>query len=110
LAASVVLSTPSFAWDRNFALANDTDRTIVGAWLSTPGDNIWHPISGDVLRPHGQNAITFNGKNGPCYVQLRIKFSDNTSHEWRNGFDVCAVNQITIYWDENDEAYEADYQ
>lgn len=109
IAIGMTWSGPSLAYNHNFWLHNDTDRTINGVWLSVKTDSIWHHVSGNVISPGYRTMIEFNNQNGPCNVQLRIKFTDGTYHEWNDGFNVCSITDIEIKWDDNSGSYTADY-
>ena len=103
-------STPSRAYDHNFWLWNNSDRTIIGAWLSTQNDTMWHPISGDVIDPGDKSYISFEDQGAPCQVQLKVKFADGETATFTEGFNVCRISDIAVHFNNSVRNYEAVYR
>lgn len=99
----------SYAYSRNFQIFNDTTSTIQSVWTSAYGDKYWHMVRGlNDLAPGNQSKVVFN-QTGPCIVQLRVKINGR-NYDWRNGFNLCSVSTITIYYNSASGTYSARYQ
>ncbi len=108
--AGPMFSGVSWAQSRDFAIVNDTPQTIVEMWLSVHGDNTWHPTKGFKYLPPGDSVDVSFDYDGPCEVQLRVKLYDGSTAEWRDGFNLCEVSSIKIWYDANASIYQAVYQ
>ena len=97
--------------NKDFDLINDTNSTITGIWLSTYGDRTWHGLSGDTVRPGGRTHITIKSPDPRrCTEQLRVKFYGISTHyEWMDGFDLCTLRAIRIYFEPLDGSVQASY-
>lgn len=108
--AGLTFSSVSWAQSRDFTIINDTPQTIVEMWLSVHGDNTWHPTKGfKYLQPGDSVDVTFD-YDGPCDVQLRVKLYDGSTPEWRDGFNLCQISSIKIWYDTNESIYQAVYK
>jgi hypothetical protein len=83
----------------DFDLVNETGRTIVGVAVSTPSDNRWHPIQGEVIDPGETTHVAFNHPGFPCHQQLRLEFNDGVVDAFTDGFDLCHTSYIRITTD-----------
>ncbi len=98
----------SYAYSRNFTIFNDTTGVINSVWTSAFGDKYWHRVTGLAnLAPGQQSSVTFN-RPGPCIIQLRVTI-DGVNHDWTNGFNLCSVSHITIYYNTSTRNFTARY-
>jgi hypothetical protein len=112
VASVILLTSPAYARNPNFHLWNHTDRTIIGAWLSTADDRNWHAISGDQITPDNADLITFQEPDSvPCDgVQLRVRFADGQYASFMDGFNICTISNIVVEWNNNEGEFEAVYK
>jgi hypothetical protein len=111
LVAALVCASawPSIANNRDFTVINGTGDTIQSVWLSTFGDNQWHRVRNLNNLPDGDTAeVSFNS-SGPCRVQLRVVSADGSNHDFVDGFNLCEVSIITVYFN-NGGGMMADYK
>jgi len=100
---------PGKANDRDFTVINGTGATIGSVWLSTFSDNQWHRVrSLSNLRDGDTIEVSFDG-SGPCRVQLRVTMGDGSNHDFTDGFNLCNVSIITVYFTNNGSMM-ADYK
>jgi hypothetical protein len=83
----------------DFDLVNETGHTIVGVAVSTPSDNRWYPVQGEVIDPGETTHVTFNHPGFPCHQQLRLEFNDGVVDAFTDGFDLCQTSYIRITTD-----------
>lgn len=102
----VVITAPAFADERNYTFYNDTSREITSMSISTNDDDFWHPVTGDVIKPHSSSYISFQG-GGPCVIQIKIEFNDDPEQNaaWPDGFNLCRATSLHLYHGENGEYY-----
>jgi hypothetical protein len=102
-------SWPSTANDRDFTVINATGGLIQSVWLSTFGDNLWHRVGNLGNLQDGDSAEVSFDSSGPCRVQLRVVMDDNSDHDFNDGFNLCTVSIITVYFNNNGSMM-ADYK
>jgi hypothetical protein len=92
------LALPTQANDRNFKVINSTNDTIQSLWLSTASDSEWHRVRGlENLDDGGSADVSFDN-SGPCRVQLRVVMDNGSAIEFTQGFDLCNINTIRLYF------------
>jgi hypothetical protein len=109
LAAMIAL--PSLAVDRNVSFINETGRDIAFVGFNPPGDEEWNDNEiGDVLESGDDEYVKFNQADHGCNWNIRIVYADDESAVRLDGIDLCAINDITLYYDgdSGDTTYETE--
>ncbi len=95
--------------DRDFSVVNATGSVIQSVWLSTFSDNQWHRVRNLSNLADGDSSdVGFDG-TGPCRVQLRVVMGDGSNHDFTDGFNLCTVTTITVYFNKSGSMI-ADYK
>ena len=100
---------PGKANNRDFTVINATGSMIQSVWLSTFNDNQWHRVRNLANLSDGDSTDVSFDSSGPCRVQLRVVMRDGTNHDFTDGFNLCTVSIITVYF-ANDGSMIADYK
>jgi hypothetical protein len=103
------IAWPGQANDRDFTVINGTGGRIQSVWLSTFGDKQWHRVSDLSNLADGDTTKVSFDSNGPCRVQMRVVTGDGENHDFNDGFNLCTVSIITVYFT-NSGSLMADYK
>jgi hypothetical protein len=102
-AAAALLSVATAAgasadtlYGRNFYLNNNTNSTIVAAYLRPSyEDGPWTAITGQVVSPGNRSTITVTGFSGVCYFDIEADLRDGTT-ESIHAANLCRDTDINV--------------
>jgi hypothetical protein len=103
--AAVMLLTPTLASaaPQDFELVNDTGYELKNLYISPTTENEWgDDVLGQDVLQNGQTVkIHFpEGRGEGCEWDLKVTYSDDTSHEWGK-VNLCSISTVTIKYDED---------
>jgi hypothetical protein len=95
-------TAPALAGDQDFNLVNKTGYQIDEVYLGPVSSNSWgEDIMGKGALGDGETAaITFTAPNSVCQWDMKVKYNDGDTAEWRN-LNLCNTSKISLYWDKN---------
>jgi hypothetical protein len=105
--AALVASSPmpALAWSRDFTLYNRTGYTITAVQFSYNGYGYWNTINGNEIGSGQYEGIHFTN-NGPCHLQMRLKFADHNPAQWTHtDFNLCADRSLYVYYNSADDSF-----
>jgi hypothetical protein len=85
----------------NFALKNNTGYTITGLYLSPHSQALWgYNVLSTAIDNGG--VVSFRAPSGATsrYWDLKVVYSNGTSEEWQDGFNLASIYTITLYYDD----------
>ncbi len=99
----------ALAGKQDFSLTNATGYTISEVYVSPSSSGDWEEdvMGRDILDDGETVKITFSAKEKTCQYDIKVVWDDGDEAFW-NGFDLCTVSRVTLYWD-NGRAW-ADYE
>jgi hypothetical protein len=87
---------------QDFTLINRTGYTIDQVFVSPSNQRSWgrDVLGQDILESGQQVSITFPRAATACQWDLKVVYNDGDQTEWigRNGFNLCQISRITLYW------------
>jgi hypothetical protein len=103
-AAALMVLTPTLASaaPQDFELTNATGYDLKNLYISPTTTNDWQDdVLGEDVLANGQAVkIHFPGGRGEtCEWDLKVTYSDDSSHEWTN-VNLCTISAVTIHYDE----------
>ncbi len=110
-AASLLMSSPSFADNRDFDLINATGYDIKAIYMDTTASTTWgYPSEIDSPLANGQSVrITFGKSDGKsCKWDLKVVWADGSADDVWTGIDVCTVNTIKLKYDKGSNTTSAE--
>jgi hypothetical protein len=89
----------------NFTLKNSTGSTITGVYISPHSQDRWGYNVLSTAIDDG-DVVSFRAPTGATsrYWDLKVIYSNGTSEEWQNGFNLGRIYSITLYYDEEGTA------
>ena len=99
----------ALAQNRDFTLQNNTRLGIAKMYLSSFNLNKWIRVRSASIDSGESQGIEFDNA-GPCQMQLRIEFTNGQVSEWLDGFNLCKVSKITVYYDGGTRNFRARYE
>ena len=107
LAASVLLAAftvPAVAGDQDFKLVNKTGYQIDEVYVSRVNNRNWgNDIMGrGTLDADNSVDITFNAPPNACRWDLKVKYEDGDTAEWKN-LNLCNISTVTLFWDRKNQ-------
>ena len=102
------VATGAFANDADFKLKNRTGYQIDEVYVAAHSSNRWgRDIMGKQTLEDGHNlSVTFPHGNGACDFDIKVKYDDDTTAEWRD-IDLCKYEAVSLYWDAKKQATRA---
>lgn len=102
--ASIMAFVPAMASaaPQDFTLDNATGYDIANLFVGPTSSDDWGDdvLGEDVLKNGEAVKIHFpDGRGETCQWDLKITYTDKTTHEWRN-VDLCSIASITVHYDE----------
>jgi hypothetical protein len=103
-AAALMVLTPTLASaaPQDFELTNATGYDLKNLYISPTTTNDWQDdVLGEDVLGNGQAVkIHFpGGRAETCEWDLKVTYSDDSSHEWTN-VNLCTISSLTIHYDE----------
>ena len=101
-AAMALAPTLASAAPQDFELVNDTGYDLKNLYISPTASNDWaDDVLGEDTLANGQTVkIHFPGGRGEtCQWDLKVTYSDDTSHEWTS-VNLCEITTVTVKYDE----------
>jgi hypothetical protein len=92
---------------RDFKLVNDSRWNITDVYFSTADSNTWSPLRNGFVAGDGGVANVQFDNAGECNVQLKVRLENGEFKEWLNGFNLCAVSKIDIYYNGDEDNFDA---
>ncbi len=94
---------------QDFTLVNKTGYTIEEVYVSPSKSSDWQSdVLGDEVMNNGKVVnIHFSRAAKTCKWDLKVVYDDKSTAEW-DGFDLCSVSKITIYYDRKNDVTSAD--
>ncbi|SNR99527.1 MULTISPECIES: argininosuccinate lyase [unclassified Azospirillum] len=113
MSAFVLTALVGNAWaeaKQNFTLKNRTGYTISEVYVSPAKSDDWEEdiLGRDVLSEGERVDITFSRKEKSCIWDLKVVYDDGTPAEWE-GFNLCEVSTISIFYDRKKDQTWAEY-
>jgi hypothetical protein len=113
LSMTTLLAIPS-AWaegKQNFTLKNRTGYTISEVYVSPSKASSWEEdiLGRDQMSDGESYEIQFSRKEKPCMWDLKVVYDDGTPAEWE-GFNLCEVSTIKIFYDRKKDTTWAEYE
>jgi hypothetical protein len=101
----------AFAGQQDFTLENRTGYAISEVYVSPSNTTDWEEdvMGTDVLGDGEQVEIQFSRDTDACAYDLKVTYSDGEEAVW-NGFDLCTVSSIRIFYDAKSGETSAEYQ
>lgn len=100
ICALFVSQGSALAANLDFMLKNDTGYVITGVYISPHSQHSW---GGNVLSdPIRDGEVrTFNAPPGATnrYWDLKVTYSDGSTAEWQQGFNLARIYSMTLYYD-----------
>lgn len=110
LAATLLagFAAPAFAANQDFQLINKTGYQIDEVYVGPVSSDNWgDDVMGKGSLGDGENVnITFTAPARVCRWDLKVKYNDGDTAEWRN-LNLCSINSISLFWDKNKNATRA---
>ena len=77
-------------------------------YVAAHSSNRWgRDIMGKQTLEDGHNlSVTFPHGNGACDFDIKVKYDDDTTAEWRD-IDLCKYEAVSLYWDAKKQATRA---
>jgi hypothetical protein len=99
---------------QDFVLINRTGYTIDQVFVGPSNSRSWgRDILGqDILESGQQVSITFPRNARECMWDLKVVYNDGDQTEWigRNGFNLCQISRITLYWNRQQNTTRAEFE
>jgi hypothetical protein len=107
LAAGVMFGGASAAQaqaKQDFTLYNRTGYTIDQVYVAPTSSDDWESdVLGRDQLAHGESVhITFSRADKSCKWDLMVVWTDDSRSEW-NGFDLCSVSNIKIFYNKSSD-------
>lgn len=101
--ASLLWATAVSAGTQDFRLVNETGYQIDYVYVSSVDTQDWEEdVMGDDALPTGDWVdIVFEGGADECLWDLKAIYNDGEEAVW-GGIDLCAVSQITLYYNSSE--------
>lgn len=111
LALSLLAPQLAPAGDQDFTLVNRTGYEISEVYVSATNTDDWEEdiLGRDVLPDGDRVDISFSRKEGACFWDLKVIYTDKTSAEW-DGFNLCEVSKINIFYNAKNDTTSATYE
>ncbi len=108
------LGDAGYAWaegKQNFSLKNRTGYTISEVYVSPTKSDEWEEdvMGRDVLADGDNVDIAFSRREHSCIWDVKVVFEDEISAEWE-GFNLCDVSTIAIFYDRKKDETWAEYK
>ncbi len=99
------------AGDQDFTLKNKTGYEISEVYVSPSKSAEWEEdvLGQDVLGDGESVEITFSRKTKSCYWDMKVVYTDKTEAIW-DGFNLCEVSKIKIYYNAKTDETSATYE
>lgn len=96
---------------QNFALINKTGYTISEVYVAPSKSDTWdEDIMGpDQIADGDRVDIEFSRKEKTCKWDLRVVYEDEDEATWE-GFNLCEVSVVTIFYDRKKDTTWAEYE
>ena len=94
---------------QDFTLVNRTGYVIDEVYVSPSKSSDWQDdVLGEGVMVNGKVVnIRFSRAAKTCKWDLKVVYDDKSTAEW-DGFDLCTVSKITIYYDRKNDVTSAD--
>jgi len=113
LSMALLLAVPAALADgkQNFTLKNKTGYTISEVYVSPTKSSSWEEdvLGRDTLPDADRVDIEFHRAAKACKWDLKVVYDDGEEAEWE-GFDLCTVSTISIFYDRKKETTWAEYE
>lgn len=113
LYAATLLAAPSALAEgkQNFTLKNKTGYTIAEVYVSPSKASSWEEdvLGRDELADGQSVDITFSRSEKSCNWDLKVVYDDEDTAEWQ-GFNLCEVSTIRIFYDRKKDQTWAEYE
>lgn len=113
LSMATLLAVPSALAEgkQNFTLKNKTGYTISEVYVSPAKSSSWEEdvLGRDQLADGESVDITFSRSEKSCKWDVKVVYDDEESAEWE-GFDLCTVSTIRIFYDRKKDNTWAEYE
>lgn len=99
---ALLLATPASADERNFTLANHSNRAVVQLFISPANVNEWEEdvLSVDTLADGASVEVQFVDDLDECVYDLKIVHDDGDSAIW-GGINLCEANEVGIQYQDD---------
>lgn len=97
-------SAASAEGKQDFTLYNKTGYTIDQVYVSPSASSDWESdVLGRDQLDNGESVhITFSRADKSCKWDVKVVWTDKSSSEW-DGFDLCSISNIKIYYDRSSD-------
>ena len=97
------------AGKQDFDLVNATGYTIAEVYVAPTSSDEWEEdvMGRDVLENGETVTINFAPRQKACSYDIKVIWDDGDEAFW-NGFNLCSVSEITLYW--NNGTASAEYE
>ncbi|MCC7266564.1 MAG: argininosuccinate lyase [Caulobacteraceae bacterium] len=113
LASALSLAATSvLAAEQDFELVNQTGYTISEVYVSPTGEKRWGEdiLGKNTLSNRQSMDLTFDRSADACKWDLKVVYElDDETAEWQ-GFNLCKVSTITIFYDAESGETTAEYE
>lgn len=96
---------------QDFRLVNRTGYEIREVYVSATTTDSWEEdVMGKDFFKNGTSVnIGFHPSTSDCNYDLKVVYSDGEEAFW-NDFDLCAIREITLYYDNKTGTTSAEYE
>ncbi|MFV3128669.1 hypothetical protein [Niveispirillum sp. KHB5.9] len=113
LSVAMLLAAPGALAEgkQNFTLKNKTGYTISEVYVSPSKASSWEEdvLGRDQLGDGESVDITFARSEKSCKWDLKVVYDDEETAEWE-GFNLCEVSTIRIFYDRKKDSTWAEYE
>ena len=90
----------ALAGEQDFKLVSKTGYQIDEVYVSRVNNRNWgNDVMGrGTLEEDAAVDISFNAPDNACRWDLRVKYNDGDTAEWKN-LNLCSIETVTLYWD-----------